>query len=376
MKNLAIFYGGKSVEHDISIITALQVMNNIDTTKYTILPIYIAKDGKWIYIKDYKNMNNYTGESINKNDIVGIIDSYIIKQSKFGLKRLKKIDVAINCMHGTNGEDGSLSGVLEMYNIPYVGSSVLASSVGMDKVIQKDVFRANNIPVAKYYYFYKEDYYENKDKIINEVEDKIGYPAVVKPANLGSSIGINFSKNREELQKNIEIALNFDKKVIIEEQILNLREINCSVIGNYKIQETSVLEEPKNWKTFLDFDEKYLSAGDDKKQIDVNISPEIDNKIKNTSLKIFKLLGCNGVIRIDFLFNTETEKIYVNEINTIPGSLANYLWQHKYKFGEFLDMLIEFALEEKTYKNMHKYTYASCVLEGFSVANNKIQKVK
>lgn len=364
MLNLAIFYGGKSVEHDISIITAIQVMKNLDKDKYNITPIYVDENNNWCVLDNYLDMNIYANKKYKSISLVcGMDRGYLIKRGMVGYKRYKKIDVAINCMHGLNGEDGTLAGLLELNNIAYVGSSVLASSIGMDKVIQKDVLKINNLPVVEYMYFLKNDYVNSKEEILNKIEYKINYPLVVKPANLGSSIGINISKNREELQKNIEIALNFDKKIIIEEKINNLREINCSVIGGNNYVETSVLEEPKNWETFLDFNEKYLNNGKNKKEINVKIGDGIDDEIKDLSIKVFKLFGASGVVRIDYLLDEKTKEIYINEINTVPGSFANYLWKDKYTFRGVLDKLIEIAVEEYKYKNEYKYTYKTDVLK-------------
>jgi len=211
------------------------------------------------------------------------------------------------------------------------------------------------------------DFEKEENKILNEIEEKFEYPIIVKPASLGSSIGINISKNKEELQNNIKIALNFDKKLIIEEVISNLREINCSVIGNRLYQETSVLEEPKNWETFLDFNEKYLSNNKlgNKKNVDITLGEELDEKIKKLSVKVFNVLECSGVVRIDFLLNDVTKEIYVNEINTIPGSYANYLWKKKYSFSQLLDKLLEDCLNEYKYKNTNKYAYVSSVLSNY-----------
>lgn len=368
MKNLAIFYGGKSVEHDISIITAIQVMNNIDKTKYNIVPIYISESNSWYVLDDYLNLNIYTNKNYKGiNLVTGFFDGFVVCKKHFGLKKYKKIDVAINCCHGLNGEDGTLSGLFELGNIPYVGSSVVASSVGMDKVLMKDVFVANNIPCVKYLSFNFKEYEDNSSEIILNAEVKLAYPIIVKPCNLGSSIGINISKNREELQKNIKIALNFDKKVILEQVVPFLREINCSVLGTMQNTEISILEEPKNWKTFLDFDEKYINGNKDKtkKIIDVKLEKNIENQIKSLSKKVFDVLGCSGVVRIDFLLNDNTGEVFVNEINTIPGSFASYLWSHKYSTTALLDKLIENATSEYIFKNTHTYAYKSNVLNNY-----------
>lgn len=366
MKSLAIFYGGKSPEHDISIITAISVMKNLDKNKYNIVPVYVSENNSWCVPKDFLNLNIYTSKTKGKILINGFFDGNLIQKRIFGFSKYKTIDIAINCMHGQNGEDGTLAGLLELNNIPYVGSGVTASAVGMDKALQKDILKANNIPIAKYVYFSGLEFSKKQEEIIKQAEQKLNYPIVVKPANLGSSIGINFAKNKDELIKNIKIALNFDKKVILEEKINNLREINCSVIGNSMRAETSILEEPKNWQEFLDFNEKYLNFKQDKKEINVHLEEAVESQIKNLSQQVFELLGASGVARIDFLLDDQTKQVYVNEINTIPGSYANYLWGHKYTFSELLDMLIDLSAEEYIYKNKNKYTYKTEVLSAYS----------
>ena len=379
MKNLAVFYGGKSAEHDISIITAMQVINNLDSGKYNVVPVYIDYNNAWHILDDYKNMHIYAQEKPKGKALVtGFFDKNLIYKSALGYKKFKAIDIAINCCHGLNGEDGTLSGLLTLANIPFVGSNTLASSVGMDKVIMKDVFIANNIPCVDYTFFNKQNYEKNKADIILNAEVKLGFPMIVKPANLGSSIGINISKNRQELEENIAIALEFDSKIILEKVVQNLREINCSCIGFGDEVETSLLEEPKNWKTFLTFDEKYLSDNQDgsKKTIGITLGKELDKQIFDLSKKIFTTLGCSGVVRIDYLLDSDTNKIYANEINTIPGSYANYLWKHKYTFKQLLNKLISDCEQEYLYNNVHKYTHKSNVLENFQGSKNISKFVK
>ena len=379
MKNLAIFYGGKSAEHDISIITALQVMNNIDTKKYNIVPVYIHSDNSWHILDGYTEIYIYAQNKLKGKQLsTGFFDGFLLEKKHFGFKKYKKIDVAINCCHGLNGEDGSLSGLVQLSNIPFVGSNVVASAVGMDKVIMKDVFVANNIPCVKYSYFYKEDYEKNKDDILLMAEVNLNYPIIVKPANLGSSIGISIANNREELQKSIKIALCYDKKIILEQVVPNLREINCSVMGSQNNSMVSILEEPKNWTSFLDFDEKYLKANknNNKKTINVKLEPTTLKTIKDLSKKVFTVLGCSGVVRIDFLLNDKTKEVYVNEINTIPGSLANYLWSNKYTFCQLLNKLIENAESEYLYNNMYTYAYKSNVLQNYKKTNKTTKFVK
>lgn len=375
MKNIAVFYGGKSSEHDISIITAVGLMGAIDKTKYKLYPIYIDLAGNWHYVKNYMNIHSYIKPKYRFDFSVGFFNRYILKRGCFGFKKYAQIDVCINCCHGINGEDGTLAGLIKLANIPLVGSGTLASSVGMDKTIMKDVFVKNNIPCVKYVYFTETDLQSNYNGVISKIEDTLMYPIITKPANLGSSIGINISKNRKELEKNIKIALKFDKKVIFEEVLPNLREINCSVIGNYKNCVASILEEPINWKTFLNFDEKYILSGNNKKRVDVHISADVDKKILDLSMQCFKLLGCSGVTRIDFLLNDKTKEVFVNEINTIPGSYANYLWKNSFEYGKLLDTLIEYAEDEYRYYNSCQFAFCSNVLKNYS-GNKMAKKIK
>jgi len=376
MENLAIFFGGKSSEHDISIITAIQVMNNVDIRKYNLVPVYIDEDNAWHYVDEYSKIDNYINKIYKKNLVTGFFDKCLIKKTRYGFKKFKKIDIAINCCHGLNGEDGTLAGVFELNNIPFVGSGVLPSAIGMDKAIMKDVFNANNIPCVPFVATTKSEYKLGKDKFISSVIEKLGFPLIVKPANLGSSIGINIANSVLELENNIEIAFEYDNKILVENVVQNLREINCSCIGNYNSCETSILEEPKNWQTFLNFDEKYLSQAENKKTINVKIGNGIDEQIKALSKKVFQVLGCSGVVRIDFLLNDKTQEIYVNEINTIPGSYANYLWKHKYSFSQLLNKLLELSQDEYLYKNTNNYAFYSNVLQNYNLGQKNIKFTK
>jgi len=377
MENLAIFFGGKSSEHDISIITAIQVMNNVDIRKYNLVPVYIDEDNAWHYVDEYSKIDNYINKIYKKNLVTGFFDKCLIKKTRYGFKKFKKIDIAINCCHGLNGEDGTLAGVFELNNIPFVGSGVLPSAIGMDKAIMKDVFNANNIPCVPFVATTKSEYKLGKDKFISSVIEKLGFPLIVKPANLGSSIGINIANSVLELENNIEIAFEYDNKILVENVVQNLREINCSCIGNFEEVEVGVLEEPKNWKTFLDFNEKYLNKDiENSKVIDVSVSEEVDYKIKELSKNIFKIFGCSGVVRIDFMVDDLTKEVYVNEINTIPGSYANYLWTKKYSFRQLINKLIEFAKNEYKYKNMNNYKFNSLVLKSFKENQDKIKKFR
>ncbi len=374
MKKVGVIFGGQSVEHEVSVITGMQVIENIDKTKYEVVPIYITKEGKWLTgpslanFKTYKEGNFKDAKQIilspNRNDH----NIYLHPESTglFGKKVLDKLDVIFTALHGTYGEDGSIQGLFELMNIPYIGGGVLASSVGMDKILMKDVYRAYNIPVVDYIWFYRTDWEENRDKVIADIEGKLGYPTFVKPANLGSSIGINKAKDREGLIKAIEIAVNYDRKIIIEKAVENPREINCAVLGYDNVLITSLCEEPLGWKEILTFEDKYIKSNakggkssGERRIIPADISDELRTEIEELAKKAFRAIDGKGTSRIDFLVD-ENNKVYVNEINTLPGSIGFYLWEGKgYPFPKLINELIEIALKTHKEKNKNMYSYES-----------------
>lgn len=335
MKSVGVIFGGVTCEHDVSVITAIQLMQNIDKSKYKIYPIYISKTGEWyvdeklLDINIYKDFNKYALD-IKMGCIVPNKPSIMMKNKGFFNKEdFIYLDVAIPAMHGMNGEDGTLQGLLELANIPYTSSGVLGSSVGMDKILMKKVFEAHNIPVLPYTYFLRSEWQENKVEILKNIEEKLEYPMFVKPSNLGSSIGISKAKDRKGLEDAIEIAISFDERIIVEKGLENLKEINCSALGRANDVTVSTTEEPVSWEDFLTFDEKYLSGGKNSKtsetgmasmvrRIPANITKEQESKIKDLTLKSFKALNSKGVVRVDFLIDNIDSRVYVNEINTIP----------------------------------------------------------
>lgn len=359
MKNIIILYGGKSVEHDISILTFIQTMKNVDKQKYNVYPIYIDKQNKMYMVKDFLNTEVYQKEI--KDSEITFVRDVLYKRTKLGFKKVSKIDCAVLCTHGTNVEDGTLQGYLEHLNIPYTSSNVMSSAINMDKVIMKQILAQNNFPCADFVSFTKRDYEVDSDLIIKDIEENLNYPIIVKPANLGSSIGISRSTNQEELKTAIEVAFKYDNKIITEEAVLNLREINCAVIGNQDSITLSKLEEPYGWEDFLDFDEKYIKEG--KKITDVNIDAELKHKIYKLSINAFKVMNCSGVVRIDYLINDKTKEVFINELNTIPGSLSFYLFDGVFTFSELIDKLIEIAINEKEKKEKLTYNFESKALE-------------
>lgn len=356
-KNILVLYGGKSVEHEISIITGLQLLENIDKNKYKIIPVYISRDGQWFKLKNYSQINTYKNIEKENKKLVSLITNsmHLYEKTIFGYRKREKIDCVYLCTHGTNCEDGSLQGLIKSTGIAFTGSSVLSSAIGMDKIIMKDIFRANNIPCVKYKYF-------SKNEAIDYEKINLVYPLIVKPANLGSSIGINKCKNISELKSAIEIAFQYDDRVIVEEAVVNIREINCSVIGNEKI-ELSKLEEPLNWSEFLTFEEKYINNRKKSRNFKVKIKKSLKREIYSLAEKVYKVFCCSGVVRIDFILDELSSKVYVNEINTIPGSLAFYLWEDKRKFSEHIDYTIDLALQEKNKADGLIYDYSSTALD-------------
>lgn len=333
---VGIIYGGKSTEHDVSVISAKSVINNLNKDKYEIYNIFIDKDNVW-----YEKDNNET------------------KQIKDINTHLKQLDVVFPVMHGLYGEDGTIQGMLELLDIPYVGCKVLASSIAMDKVYTKIIFDRAGIKQAKYAYIKKEknnyiyideNFNEEKlalEEICKKVEHKINYPMFVKPSNSGSSVGINKSKNNEELKKHIEYAAQFDNKILIEENIIG-REIECAIIGNENVK-TSVLGEIKPAEEFYSFDAKYKN-NESKTIIPASLSEDLTEKVRNLAVKAFKAIDGKGFSRVDFFVNEGTSDIFINEINTIPGfteiSMYPKLWEASgLKYSELLDELIKLAME-------------------------------
>lgn len=368
---VGVIFGGETVEHEVSIISAVQAMANIDTNKYDIVPIYISKDRVWYTgkmltdIEIYKDMDllkRYAKKvSLCKKD--GCF--YLINTHGLFRRNIAEIDVAFPIVHGINVEDGTLQGYLDSVGIPYVGSRVLGAALGQDKVVMKQIFEQENIPIVPYVWFFDSEYLTNKEEI-NKKISKLGFPVIVKPANLGSSIGISIANNLEELEECIDDAINYDIKIVVEKVIENMTEVNCSVLGNYQNQNVSVLEEVMGNDEFLTYQDKYLGSSKMKgskgmastnRIIPARISEDLTTSIKETSKKVFRVLNLSGVCRIDYLIDKKKNKFYVNEPNTIPGSLSFYLWEPiGKKYNELLDEMINIAV--KDYKNRSRKTYS------------------
>jgi len=388
---LGVIFGGESVEHEVSIISAVQAMKKLDTEKYEIIPIYIGKNREWYTGKLLKDIEIYSDINLLKKYATNVVltnkeDKFILIKKK-GIKRIiDYIDIVLPIVHGTNVEDGTLQGYLEMIGIPYVGSNLYSSSVGQDKVFQKQILESSKLPVTKYMWFFDNEYKEDEDKILKEIKS-IGYPVMVKPARLGSSVGISKVSSEKDIKDAIEEAIKYDEKILVEKVIDNLIEVNCSVLGNYETQEASEIEEVMGSDEFLSYRDKYL--GNSKKTrgskgmastnriIPARLDEKMTNEIKEMSKQVFKVLNASGVIRIDYLIDSKTKKVYINETNTIPGSLSFYLWEATKKpYTELLDDMINIGIRTYKKKNRKTYSFETNILSNFNGLKGSKGKLK
>lgn len=392
---LGVMFGGKSVEHEISIISAIQAIGYLDREKYEVVPIYITKSNEFYIgenigkIESYTNLKKLLSES---QRVIPVSETNCVKLVRYPMKRFGKneldyFDIAFPIVHGTNVEDGTLQGYLSMLNVPYVGCDVLSSAVGMDKYVMKTVLKDNGIPVLDCVRFTSRDFDEDSDGVAEKIEREIGYPVIVKPINLGSSIGISKADNRDKLIDSLETAFCYAEKVLVEKAVENLKEINCSVLGDCEEAEASVCEQPINDGDILDYEEKYMRNGGAKgsksgvklpaksggskgmaslsRKIPADITDEQRQTIEEYAVKSFKCLGCCGVSRLDFMMNDKTGEIWLNEINTIPGSLAFYLWEPKgVKYAKLLDRMISLARKRDRQNGNITYAFDTNVLQG------------
>lgn len=381
---VGFLFGGKSVEHEISIITANQAMSAIDKDKYDIVPIYISKTGKLytgkklLDLKEYKNLDNLIKQCeevvlISNGERANIIR---VKNKVLAKNLIDYIDVAFPTMHGTNGEDGTIQGYLELLGIPYVGPDILASSIGMDKIMMRRILKEQKISALEYYSFYSLEYINKERDIIDKIEEKIGYPMIVKSGNLGSSVGIKKAKDRAELIDAIEFSMSFSDRIMVERCIENLKEVNCSVIGDMIDAQASICEEPIGSDEILSYTDKYVGNNKTKgagtkskgmaslqRKIPADISEETKEQIQHMAIETFKVLGCSGVARIDFMIDLNDNNVYVNEINTIPGALSYYLWEATDKtFKEEIDELIAIAFKRARQRRNRVYSYDQNIL--------------
>ena len=349
---VGVIFGGRSVEHEVSIITAIQAMDNIDTDKYEIVPIYITKDLEWYTggclrfidtFKDFDLIRRYSKKVnlINKNG------RYILQTNGIIRREINELHLAFPIMHGANAEDGSIQGYLNMIGIPYVGSNIYSSVMAQDKVFMKQVLSSNSIPVTKYVWF-GERFYRNKKAELFKQIDELKYPLIIKPATLGSSVGIEIISRKEEIDSTIERAFKYDSKIIIEEMIEDLTEYNCSVLLTKNGNITSEIEELVTNKDIIEYGDKLTLDNEDssiKRTLPAKISEKLKEEIELNSLAAFKMLNMRGTARIDFLYDNKTKKLYVDEVNSIPWCFAHHLWEARnLSYKELLNIMLEDAI--------------------------------
>ena len=387
--NLAVIFGSRSCEHDVSIISALQLMEAAKAAGYVVTPVYISREGLWytgdalFSVETFRDFNPMAKgiTRVNLDVSANAGDLWAWPPQRAGLfakvpAPVAHIDCAIPVLHGLHGEDGTVQGLLEMANIPYASSGVLGSAVGMDKIAMKQILRGAGFPVLDFVWFTRDQFRTERETIIAEIERKIKYPAFVKPAALGSSIGVSRAGNREELEKAIDLAASYDRRILVEVGVENPVEINCAALGYGEDVRASVCEMPipSTGDKFLNFFEKYLRNAGAKGEssrgmkslsrvMPAPIGEELTGRIQKMTKEIFRLLDCRGTVRIDFILDGN-DVLYVNEPNTIPGSLAFYLWKEcGVDFASLVEQMVEGALLAHADKNRNVYAFDSTILQ-------------
>lgn len=371
--NIGVFFGGRSTEHEISVISASQAMHAINRDKYDVTPIYISKDGRWYTGEALFEISNYRDipallskcEEVYMIPAYGDNNLYKRKHSMFKSPVATTLDVVIPVLHGSNGEDGTFEGILDSIGIPYAGCNTLSSANGMDKITMKMILQSCGVPVVDYVWFTDKEWYAKRDELIARIEEKLGYPVIIKPANLGSSVGIGRAADRTQLIDRIETAEKYSTRIIVEHMVENLQEINCSVLGDQNEYLTSVLEEPIKSGEILSYEDKYMGGTKgtkgmqaSQKRIPADLPEDETNRIQYLAGETFRVLSCHGVSRVDVIIDKDTREIFVNEINTIPGSLSFYLWEATgIPFDKLMDKLVSLALKRKRELSMKTVSY-------------------
>ncbi|TYP93329.1 D-alanine--D-alanine ligase [Fodinibius salinus] len=378
-KNIAVAFGGISPEHEVSVLSAMQVIASLKESSFNLIPLYITKSGRWLTGTPLLELENYqdldqlrkqaTDCTFSHNDIGKPILLETEKKSFFGSREEYPIYAVIPAFHGSEGENGSFQGTCETYNIPYAGSGVFASSIGMDKVKAKELCRSQNLPVVDEFDFFEKEW-ENDQQTILHYAEKLEYPVIVKPTTLGSSIGVTKAEDEQALIEAIETAFRYDNNLMIEKAVTPLMEINCSVLGTPEELQTSVCERPLGQEETLSFEDKYQAEGGQKgmasadRVIPADIPDAMTEKIQSLSEQIFKTFRASGIARLDFLINEDTEEIFFNEINTIPGSFSFYLWEESgMNMKELMLRLIDIAIIQHQQKMGRVRSYDTNLLD-------------
>jgi D-alanine-D-alanine ligase len=370
-QTVGVIFGSRSVEHDVSIVTAQQVMQAMSPAKYDVMPIYITRDGKWLTGTPLTDLKTFQASDVE--EVMGVKETLVSPAVQhhgsitpplsgvLGRSVLRKLDVIFPVVHGTHGEDGTLQGLFEMADIPYVGCGVMASAIANDKVATKALLKENGIPVLDYVHFQRQDWLTDRDAVLKKIEARLAYPLFIKPATLGSSIGISRPADRQAAIAAIDVVVNFDRRVLVESALQESIEVNCALLGNTEPR-ASVLEQPISFEEFLNFEDKYMRGGSAngmkgaERVIPAPIPVDLTASVRQMAIDAFKAIDGRGTARIDFL--VKDGAVYVNEINTMPGSLAFYLWQAENMTPSMVvDELIQLAQEAATEKRRTTYNY-------------------
>ena len=393
---LGVMYGSRSCEHEVSVISALQLMQAVDREKYDVIPVYISMHGVWFTGEPLRQMSTYTPFREDQKGLVRVtLDMtpgsgalLTLEQGKgllgggTKLRVVARLECIIPVFHGMHGEDGTLQGLLEMANLPYASPGVAGSAVGMDKIIMKRHFQGAGFPVLPGIWFSRQEWKDNRDVVLDRIEKEIGYPVYAKPANLGSSIGVSRAENREELAEALELAFVYDRRVLLEQGLTNPIELNCSVVGFDTEIKASVLEMPVTSGALLSFANKYLQGGGGSKGmaslarvVPAPIEDSLRDQLQTLSKDIFRELDLKGVVRIDYMYDVESEKLYVTEVNTIPGSMAYYLWEKSgMNYTALIDEMVRCALKAHQEKNDNNYAFASDILKNVQLGGKTSAK--
>lgn len=389
---IGVFFGSRSPEHDISIITGQLIISGLKKLGLDVVPVYMSKKGEWLIGQELGEIKYFTsplpipphrGEGKFVQYYLDLEKSHgkLVFRKKGVLGREITIDLVFPAFHGANGEDGTFQGLLEMFNVPYVGCDVTSSAVTMDKILTKQLFQEQGIPTPKFVFFDQTDWQSRQEELTGEISRKIKYPCFVKPARLGSSIGIVKVKDKSELMQAIEVALHYGERVLIEEGIENLMDLTVAVIGNDE-PSASLVQESVFGDMLFSYDEKYLNdggaqLGNAQKNIVIpaRLDDETTNKVRSVAIRVFKVFGCSGIARVDFLYDKKAKKYYVTEVNTLPGTLYHHLWAKSgIELPDLLERLIKFAKQAHEYKNRYQTTFDSDILKMAGSAKLKIKK--
>ena len=380
---LGVIFGSRSCEREVAIISAVQLMNHVDTEKYDVIPVYISEQGIWYTGDSLRRIDTFRPFDPDRRDLQrvsldmasgsGALLTTRPGKGLFGKPEqvlAARIQCAVIVMHGLNGEDGTLQGMLELANIPYTSTGVAGSAIGMDKIMMKQFFRGAGLPVLPGIALTRTRWRSAREQVIREIAAQIGFPVFVKPANLGSSIGVSRAENGVALEDALELAFEYDRRVLVEKGLNHPIELNCSVLGYDEEAEASPIEMPVSTHDMLDFGEKYLHSGGSKgmaslsRVVPAPIEDSLRDRLQQMSCAIFRMLDCKGVVRIDYMFDQASGETYITEINTIPGSMAFYLWEAAgMKYARLIDRLVEYAMQAHRDRNERNYAYSSNILQ-------------